>query len=407
MPKILTAVFAGILIVSIVGAQTATKPADLTVSAETLDARVSSGRLISLSSAGAVMKTETGTKKIPLADLSEMTFAAAGDPTSGPGRAVVATSAGGYVTAASLTVSGGKVVFTNSSLGKISLPFSKVAAIYLPATGRSAAQVAAKCRETDIERGDQDVVVVSRKTGGWLGVQGVLKSIDAAALTFSWKETDRKISLPTVRAVFLAPSGKPEADKHSGVLTLRDGSSVRFASLAFAAGAFEVGIGERGAHSVPIAAVSSIKFVSDRVVNLSDLQPVDVKQHGLLDTTMPWRINRSVSGSPLTMAGRTYGLGVGVHSFCQLTYSLDGQYRALVAVIGIDDVVRPGGDAELTFLGDGKPLLAPLRITGKGKPMSVRIPLSGVKSFVIRVGYGKDQLDVSDHVDFGGARLIK
>jgi alpha-galactosidase len=153
--------------------------------------------------------------------------------------------------------------------------------------------------------------------------------------------------------------------------------------------------------------MASIKFSSDRVMSLSDLKPQSVKQHGLLDTTMGWRIDRSVGGGPITMGRRVYSRGLGLHSFCELTYSLGGQYRALIATVGIDDVVRPGGDAELTFIGDGKKLLAPLRITGKGKPQAVRIPLAGVKSLVIRVDYGKDRLDVGDHVDFAGARLIK
>ena len=69
--------------------------------------------------------------------------------------------------------------------------------------------------------------------------------------------------------------------------------------------------------------------------------------------------------------------------------------------------VSPVVGQRLTFLGDGKKLLAPLRITGRGKPQAVRIPLTGVKSLVIRLDYGKDQLDVGDHVDFAGARLIK
>ena len=48
-----------------------------------------------------------------------------------------------------------------------------------------------------------------------------------------------------------------------------------------------------------------------------------------------------------------------------------------------------------------------LRITGKGKPQPVRVKLTGVKTFVIRVDYGKDLLDSGDHVDLAGARLIK
>jgi len=289
----------------------------------------------------------------------------------------------------------------------MSLGFSSVSAIYFPGANQSAAKVAVRCAEMGHEPGDQDLVVVARKTGGWLGVQGILKSVDDKTLTFTWKGADRMISLPTVRAIFLAPTSSGKTARFKGVLTVRDGSSVRFASLKYAGGVFGLSLDGSDALQMSAAAFASVKFVSDRVVSLSDLKPVSVSQHGLLDTTMGWRINSSVSGSPITLAGRVYNTGLGLHSFCQLTYNLDGQYRALIATIGIDDLVRPGGDAGLTFLGDGKKLLAPLRITGRGKPQAVRIPLTGVKSLVIRLDYGKDQLDVGDHVDFAGARLIK
>ena len=39
--------------------------------------------------------------------------------------------------------------------------------------------------------------------------------------------------------------------------------------------------------------------------------------------------------------------------------------------------------------------------------MAIRVALGGVKTLVIRVGFGKDLLDVGDHVDLAGARLIK
>jgi len=353
------------------------------------------------------VKTKTGDVKIVLSDLAEMRVADPADPMTVVGRPVVLPSAGQHVTAAKLMAADGKVSFTNSLLGKITFALPSVAALYLPTSSQSAADVARKCRTLELGRGDQDLVVVARKTGGWLGVQGILKSIDDKTLTFSWKGTDRKISLAGVRAVFVAPTGSAKSEKFKGVLTLRDGSSVRFVSLTYGKFAFNIGLSGSGDTKTAAGNVATVKFVSDRVVNLSDLTPQAVKQHGLLDTSMPWRVNRSVSGGAITLGGRNYSTGLGLHSFCELTYKLDARFKSLIAVVGIDDVVRPGGDATLTFLGDGKELSAPLRVTGKDKPQSVRVGLGGVKTFVVRVDFGKDSLDVGDHVDLAGARLIK
>jgi len=403
------AIFLGLLAASLVRADTTTKPGDPEVRTETVDAKTSSGRLVALTEQDITLETKASTAKTALSELAEMRIADPADPLSVVGRPVVMTSGGRHVTAAGLTATGGKVNFTNSSLGKITFAFPSVAALYIPSSSQSAADVARKCRALGLGRGDQDVVVVAQKSGGWLGVQGIFKSIDDKTLTFSWKGTDRRISIPGVRAVFLAPTGTAKTEKFKGVLTLRDGSSVRFASLKYGKSVFNITLAGSGDTKTKTAAgnVAVVKFVSDRVVNLSDLTPQAVKQYGLLDTAMGWRTNRSVSGGAISMGGRSYSTGLGLHSFCELTYKLDGRFKSLIAVVGIDDVVRPGGDARLTFLGDGKELSAPLRVTGKDKPQSVRVGLTGVKTLVIRVDFGKDSLDVGDHVDLAGARLIK
>ena len=407
MRSLTAAICLGLLAAALVRGETTTKPGDPEVRTETIDAKTSSGRLVTLSEVDITLKTEAGTAKTALTELAEMRIATPADPLSVVGRLVVMTSAGQHVTASGLTASGGKVNFTNASLGKITFAFPSVAALYLPSSSQSAADVARKCRTLGLGRGDQDLVVVAGKSGGWLGVQGICKSIDEKMVTFSWKGTDRKIALPGVRAVFLAPTGSVKAEKFRGVLTLRDGSSVRFASLTYGKSAFNISLAGSGDTKTAAGDVATVKFVSDRVMNLSDMTPQTVKQHGLLDTAMSWRTNRSVSGGAISLGGRSYSTGLGLHSFCELTYKLDAGFKSLIAVVGIDDVVRPGGDAMLTFLGDGKELSAPLRVVGKDKPQSVRVGLTGVKTFVVRVDFGKDSLDVGDHVDLAGARLIK
>jgi hypothetical protein len=409
MRNVTAAIFVSLLTVSIVLAQTATKPADPVLRTETVDARIASGRLVALSESQLTLATKTGEAKIALDDLAEMKVSVAPNPLLAVGSSLVMTAAGHHVTGSAITVADGKVNFTNSSLGKLTMDFSRVAAVYIPTKRQSAADVISKCASLEISRGDQDVVVVAQKSGAWLGVQGILKSVDDKALTFSWKGTDRQISVPNVRAIFLASTGATKTEKFKGVLTLVDGSSVRFASLTYEKYAFSAGLVGPGGVKVKLAAskLAGVKFVSDRVKNLSDIKPLSVKQHGLLDTSMSWRTNRSASGGAILLSGRSFSTGLGLHSFCELTYNIDAQYKTLIAIVGIDDLIRPGGDARLTFLGDGKELSAPMRITGKDKPQSIRVGLSGVKTFVIRVDFGKDLLDVGDHVNLAGARLIK
>jgi len=153
--------------------------------------------------------------------------------------------------------------------------------------------------------------------------------------------------------------------------------------------------------------VLALRFRSDRVAELADIKPASVKEHGFFDKTFPYRTNQAVSGGPLTLDGRVYRQGLSLHSFCEQTYKLDGAYKTFVATVGIDDAVRPAGDATLTFLGDGKVLGKPLRLTGRDKPHTVRLDIAGIRAFTIRVDFGADKLDVGDHVNLAAARLVK
>ncbi len=69
--------------------------------------------------------------------------------------------------------------------------------------------------------------------------------------------------------------------------------------------------------------------------------------------------------------------------------------------------MRPAGSAEVTFLGDGKPLGKPITVTGKDAPKPVRLSLAGVKKLTVRVNFGPDKLDVADHLNLAAPRLIK
>ena len=124
--------------------------------------------------------------------------------------------------------------------------------------------------------------------------------------------------------------------------------------------------------------------------------------------TFAHRVNQSVGGGPLVLDKKTYDVGLGLNSFSHLEYKLDGQYKTFVATAGIDDAVRPAGNATLTILGDGKELCKPMDLTGKDEhPVELRLDLSGVKVLTIQVDYGPDKVAVGDHVDIVGARLVK
>ena len=378
---------------------------------ETIDARALTGQIVSIDAAALVFRNGSTRTSLRRDQITDITFDTPEDLTAKLAQAVLTTHNGDVLAAASLRLADGHFVFTNSLLGSTRVAMSDVAAVYLPGATESVRDVRRQCEKLKIAATSQDTLVVARE-GKLLPVRGVLKSIARASgssetkISFRWQDTDRTLSAKSVRAIILAKS-PPRSVALAGTLTARDGTRVVVTSLSLAGSRFKVTTAAAGAKTLVRKTVASIRFAGTGATDLASLKPSSVTEHGFFDHTFPHRTNASVSGGPLRLGGRTYSTGLGLHSFCELTYAIEGKYARFVAVVGIDDAVRPAGNAELTVLGDGKPLCKPVALTGKDAAKTLRIDVAGVKSLTVRVGFGPDGLDVADHVNLAAARLIK
>ena len=379
---------------------------------ETLDARTIAGDVRAVTAEAVILTAPGGARKvIARRDVGEIVFGAppAGapaDPMARPGQAVLVTRAGDVISAAGLQLAGGKWAFENPLLGRVSVPIDTARRVYLPSGGLAGRQVRERCDALKLAGRTKDALVIVDKKGQWLVVEGVLKAVDGETISFAWRDEDRKMKRRSVRAVHLAGAA-PKPPAAGGSLVGRDGTVISFTSVAVAAGSVTVETPTVGRLKVPVRAVSGVRFRSDRVVRLDRLKPQSVREHGFFDKTFRYRTARAIAGGPIRLGGRAYAAGLSLHSFCELTYRLDGAYTTFVAVVGIDDAVRPGGDATLTILADGKALGGPLRLKGTDKPHLVRLGLAGARTLTLRVEFGADGLDVADHVDLADARLIK
>jgi hypothetical protein len=370
---------------------------------EMLDLRVVEGNVVAIS-AQKVEIAAPGAQSLPLSDVEGVYLREVEDLQARPAQAAVQTAAGDFLAAQKISASDGKLRFTSPMIGAVELPFSAVACVYLPVGGLNLSAVLKRAAEVKNPEKPADMVIVDQGKE-WAGVEGVLVAIGEQKITFRLGEQDRQIETRLVKAVRLATP--PASGAAAGRLLCADGSELLFSSVKLEGDKCTLQTAAAGEVAVPRKNVAGVRFASARMASLATLAPSDVKEYGLFDANFPHRLNRSVGGGPLRLAGRTYSSGIGVNSFTELTYKIDGEYKSFVAVAGIDDSVRPLGNATLTFLGDGKELAKPLDLTGKDPPREVRLDVSGVKTFTFRVDFGPDNLPVGDHVDLCSARLIK
>ncbi|MCK5113529.1 MAG: NPCBM/NEW2 domain-containing protein [Phycisphaerae bacterium] len=374
---------------------------------ETLDMQQIEGAIGTFDGKTLTIKIGDGVKKISVKDLAELVLQKPKNAKSAPGTIVLQTVCGDIIPVKNLTLDKDQFTLQNPLLGKVALKMDKVKVIFTPAENETPQDVIDSCTANKYKQGLRDMLVIVRKNGVLQSARGVLKSVGREKIGFQLKGKDRRISRASVRAIWLSETPqKPAAPR--GVLIATDGTRIKFTALKFDGKTVEAESWVFGKLKFNRQMLSGVRFVSDRVVTLSELKPTDVKEHGFFDSkTYPYRIDLSTTGKPITLGGKVYITGLGLHSYSQITYAIDKKYRTFFAIVGIDDNANSDGEASITILGDGKKLLPETQLTAAGKPVAVRLNVTGVKELTIIVDSGSDKLPVGDHVDIVGARLIK
>jgi alpha-galactosidase len=115
--------------------------------------------------------------------------------------------------------------------------------------------------------------------------------------------------------------------------------------------------------------------------------------------------NRSVDGKPLSIGGVKFEHGVGTHASSTYRLGLDGRGKRFTAQVGVDDEVGQNGSVSFEVTGDGK-LLWESGVMRRGdKPKPVSVDLRGIKTLVLSVGDGGDDINY-DHADWADAQIV-
>lgn len=376
----------------------------------TLDAATISGQTVEINADSVLVQEGKTVKPIQRADVADVVIGDSQDIMTHTASPVIFTSGGSKLAVKDVKVAPNdpKISFTNALTGEKTLDLSAVSRVYFPTANRSVSDIDRISTTLRIPDRAGDFLIVQRKAGDYMVLEGVLKEINKDTVVFNWRNENRRIVRTTVAQLRVGGGKPPAGAKVIGVARgVQEGSRVPFTAVSFKDGEFKFGTQDLGELSVRRTDLAAVQFFSDRVVELSSLKPTDVKEVPYFDKVFPHQVNRSAGGGPLKLGGETFLTGLGLHSQCQLTYQLNGGYNMLVALVGIDDSVRPAGNARLMVLGDGKELDKPIDLTGKDQPRTLRVKVAGVKQLIIRVDFGADKLDVGDQVDLVGARLVK
>jgi hypothetical protein len=240
--------------------------------------------------------------------------------------------------------------------------------------------------------------------------KGALEKLTDKDLNFNVEKQSKTYTFEQVVGVRLVPleEYKAPADLRA-TINLADGSRLtgKLQQLDGAALKFE-GIDGKP-WSVPASAIKSVAFKGGNLVYVSDLTPKSLEEKpyvGGVPIVFHWRRDQSVTGHPLSISGKTFDKGVGVHSFTRLTYDLGGQYAKFLVSVGVDSSAPLSAVCSWKISVDGKEAAAGIAKANEIAKL-VKLEVKDAKELELICDYGPDEDDAGDHLDWGNARLIK
>lgn len=153
--------------------------------------------------------------------------------------------------------------------------------------------------------------------------------------------------------------------------------------------------------------LTQLQVLSGRVQYLSQLEPSAVKESTILSPPQRFRIDASCQNEALSIAGRTFPWGLGVHADSELSYKIGGQFKQFKATIGIATGMGRRGSVVFQVLGDGKERYkSPVLKGSDGKAVEVEVSVEGVQELTLKVTDAGD-LDLGDEANWAAARLTR
>ncbi|CAM3235484.1 Glycosyl hydrolase family 98 putative carbohydrate-binding module domain-containing protein [Deinococcus saxicola] len=112
----------------------------------------------------------------------------------------------------------------------------------------------------------------------------------------------------------------------------------------------------------------------------------------------------AADGSALSVGGRTFAKGLGVHAASEIRYALGGQCNTFTARVGVDDEVGARGSVQFSAFGDGRMLYDSGPIRGSDPARQAMVDLRGVQTLRLSATDAGDGLG-HDHAEWADARL--
>ncbi len=326
-----------------------------------------------------------------------------------PTATVVRLRGNGVLQARSVLASGGVVTIT-TDLAEIQYPLLDIHSIRL-AKAEGQAEWQALVNERSAE---EDRLLVSTSRGPRV-VAGLLESMDSEAVRIVFEGEERRVTWDKVLGIVPAAIDRNKEPKF--MLPLIDRSVLIADSVQFANGLWQIGWKGQNTILAP-EMLLSLRVRSDRVLYLSELNPVVDEVQTIIAPPAIQRRDANVFGQPLTLrlpasSGsndtaanvQTFAKGWGTRSRGQLVFEIPPGFQRLRGWVGIDLTANGQGVCQATVLVDGIQVFSQ-ELHGREPAVALDVSVASGRRLELLVEPGP-QLDLSDWVNWADVRLLK
>jgi hypothetical protein len=246
-------------------------------------------------------------------------------------------------------------------------------------------------------------------------VNGVLRQMDRTALYLDVDDLlqVKPFKISYLKGVRLADATRIPATPWRGeimvALTSRDNSTLigKLENIVFHKWVVKAAWSPAPSVSAILDEISQVQVMGGKVQYLSQLPVESAKESTILAPPQPFQKDRNCQKDSISIAGKRYPWGLGVHADSELTFLVNGTFAEFRSDIGIDTRMGERGSVVFSVLGDGKALYtSPVLKGGADKPTKVVVPINGVKRLTLKVT-NADDLDLGDMANWGSARVLK
>ncbi len=314
----------------------------------------------------------------------------------------------------------------SSSLGAFSIPLEQIRAILpQPDPSRTRSLLGRLKAEEEMDW------VLLRKGGT---ARGSVVEVDGLRVVLDTRREEvgpegsgigvPRFELDKVELVSVAPLNDPAPPSQAlrVAIQLRDSSLVsgELLELQEATLRLKHPLAQKKGLEIPLKEISELSVENGRFVYLSSLDPIETDQrfppeYAYEVDVWGYKRDRNVLGETLRLKGRSYARGLGVHSYCALSYALQGQYREFRSLVGLDDSIRylgePGfGGVVFKVLLDGKPAReypSGVAVSKGDAPRELVVNIAQKQTLTLVADFDPVSLHVLGRANWADAHLIK